>query len=67
MNKTQDNALQLPKTYVTRRGAILLFAAQKEKQNETEKQHRNDECTKNESLAQDSLLHSNSQTEVSNQ
>ena len=47
MTKPQDHALQLPKTFVTRKGAMLLFA-----QNGThtmldqEKQHRNNEKIK---------------------
>ena len=47
MTKTNDHALQLPKTFVTRKGAMMLFA-----QNGPhtvlglEKQHRNDEKIK---------------------
>ena len=47
MTKPQDHALQLPKTFVTRKGAMLLFAQNgKHTMFDQEKQHRNDEKIK---------------------
>ena len=53
LNQTQDHAIQLPKTYVTRKGAIVLFATQNGKNNDKER-NRTDENAQDDSLAKDS-------------
>lgn len=51
ISQTQNQVLKLPKTYLTRKGAILLFAAHHaRKQHESEKQNRNIENTRDEGL-----------------
>ncbi|XP_028398106.1 calponin homology domain-containing protein DDB_G0272472-like [Dendronephthya gigantea] len=53
ISDTQNQVLKLPKTYLTRKGAILLFAAHHARKNhESEKQNKNIENSRGEGLGQ---------------
>lgn len=48
LTKTQDNVIQLPKTFLTRKGAILLFAKIRKQREVKNEQERHDEKIKDE-------------------